>query len=73
MEIGERDLAAVYGGAGTLSFARLAEEFARANGCSDCPYKQVNRPHEMRRDMYFKQLMDYSGGGSLDMRCPRRP
>lgn len=69
----EEELTAVSGGAGEVSFARLAEDFVRANRCAVCPNRHLKRCYGMCTEEYNRLLLDWSKGGPVNTRCVRRP
>lgn len=69
----EEELNGVSGGVGGMRFARVAEDFVQANRCSVCPKRNLRLHYGMCTEEYNRLLLDWSGGGSVDMRCTRRP
>ncbi len=67
------ELDGVSGGAGGRDFPALAESFVRANRCALCPSGRHKLRHGMCMEEYGRLLLEWSGGGPVDMRCARRP
>ena len=68
----EEELSGVSGGAGGKSFAAVAEDFARANRCCDCPNRNLRLHSGICTEENNRLLMEWSGNGAVAMRCKRR-
>ena len=53
-------------------FPRIMEDFAWANQCSNCPFKEIYRKNEMCLKVYNELLENFSMGKSIEARCSRR-
>ena len=53
-------------------FPQIIEDFAWANQCSDCPFKEIYRKNEMCLKVYNELLENFSMGKAIEARCSRR-
>ncbi len=61
------------GGMGRASFPAVAEDFARASRCRDCPNRDLKLHHGICMEEYLVLLNEFTIGGPIQMRCRRRP
>lgn len=69
--LSDEELAGASGGAAGSEFPRIADNFARASRCADCPNRNIYSARGMCMEVYLDLLAKFSMDKPIGERCER--